>query len=95
MTKCDEVLTVEDDNGSFMLGGKRENVFIRDTLVGLSCVVGGEDIIAQSAQFPHDIHRKVLVGVELNHPHPHQEQQWRDRLLRGAAHSMPRQLIGH
>jgi hypothetical protein len=47
--QCDEVVAVEGDDGSFLLGGKGENVFIRDALVGLACVVGGEDIIAQSA----------------------------------------------
>ncbi len=80
-----------------------ENVFIRHAQVGLPRVVGSEDIIAQPAEFHHDIHWEVLVRVEFNHPHPHQGQQWRDtrlrlrplryRLLRSVARSMPRQPI--
>ena len=52
---------------SIIFGGVGEDVCVGDALVGLVCVVGGEDVVAEIAEEDHHVDGEVFVGVEINH----------------------------
>ena len=65
--QVDEVLAVEGDDDSVILGGVGEDVFVGDALVGLACVVGGKDVVTEVAEQDHHVDGEIFVGVEINH----------------------------
>lgn len=75
--EVDEVLAVEGDDDSVILDGVSEDIFVGDALVGLACVVRGEDVVAEITQEEHHIDGEVFVGVEINHELGCRRRRWR------------------
>lgn len=64
----DKVSTILGDDGSLIGRSKAQHLIIWDFLIGLSCVLSRQNVIAKLPQTLNYRKRKLLIGIQTNHP---------------------------
>jgi hypothetical protein len=67
LMKADEIETVQGEDHSVLFRGVSQNLVIGDLLIRSAGLVGGEHVMAQTAEFLDHTFWEILIGVKRGH----------------------------